>query len=556
MREQLSGTASKSSIPKQTARKSSSSLADSTPDIHRHLGGWLSAPDVHREDRLRSKAFEEPSTKCNPQLRVLIVEGGVEMRAAFCEVAEGFGFSVDKIESAAGARLLLERTQIDILLLDVTESEGQNQALFEEMKTRYAETLVVVMSASGTIASAVKAMQSGAWDYLSKPFPLHILSESLQRAANRRYFNLERQRLQETLPAEIKIAEILGRSPEMDKLYRILSQVSHAKHPVVILGEDGTEKPLLAKSIHSNGPHAAKPFLSLDCKVLEPTLLESKLFGCVENTSDGGGQQQGLLASPFGGTLFLDEIGDMPLGLQGKLVKALKDKEVQPIGGTQAAPVSVRILAATNRDLMQMVRAGLFRMDLFQHLSVVNLRIPPLRGRTDDIAFLAQRYLERIHSTTGIKRTLSNETLRLLETYDWPDNVRELELSIASACWQTTGTELSANHFPKKLLDFHRKNGSEIAPPFSIDKRFGSSPTRGSIASIAEIEQRTIVEAIKQTNGDKRKAARLLGIGKTTIYRKLKEYGLADVDKSTRHMGSNPNSMLDESVIKSGSICA
>jgi two-component system response regulator HydG len=301
----------------------------------------------------------------------------------------------------------------------------------------------------------------------------------------------------------------------------------------MIVGESGTGKPLVAKSIHSNSANATKPFVSLDCKMFGPTLLESELFGHVKGAfSAASTSKRGLLASPQGGSLFLDEIGDMPLQLQGKLVTALKERELRPIGGTKAVPISVRILAATNCDLIEMVRGGQFRMDLYQLLSVVNLRIPPLRGRPDDIAFLAKRFLERIQHRTGIKRTLSQETLRMLETYDWPDNVRELEQSIDQACSESSGPELQAFHLPQNLLNFHRKRESIPTQNRLTSGSANKNAAKESIASIAQMEERAILQAIRHTNGDKLEAARLLGIGKTTLYRKLKDYGPIDSSKT------------------------
>jgi DNA-binding NtrC family response regulator len=467
------------------------------------------------------------------------------MRAVFCEVAESLGFFARGADGTAAARKLLSQNQVDILLLDVTRPESGNLPFFEQIRALHPEILIIAMSSGATIESAVDAMKSGVWDYLSKPFPLHVLTKSLQRAADRRYFDVERRELQENLQLGSGMDGILGRSEEMEKLYRMLSRVGGSDHPVMILGETGTGKALLARSIHANGPNATKPFVSLDCKTLGPALLEDELFGHPKSAfNETCTEKLGLLTSPQGGTLYLDEIADMPLDLQGKLARAIQDKEIRPFDGTQATPISVRILAATNRDLTEMVRTGLFRADLYRLLSVVNLRIPPLRGRPNDVVFLAKRYLERIHQKTGVKRTLSEETLRMLETYDWPDNVRELEESLTRACSRTSEPELRAVHLPQNLIDFHRKKEFEAMGHISEEKRADSTPTaEDGIVTMAFIEQQTILEAIRQTNGDKREAARLLGIGKTTLYRKLKEYGSEDSAKSPVQLHSSTNSM-------------
>jgi DNA-binding NtrC family response regulator len=482
------------------------------------------------DDRGPAMADSQPvAMEDLPLMRLLVVNENTEVRSAFCEVASCLGFLVDETGSAVTAREILVRNQTDILLVDVTRPESGAQSLLEEMKALCPETLVIVMSARATIASAVDTMRLGVCDYLSEPFPLHVLSESLRRAAKRRHFNVERQKLQETLSPEARMADVLGRSTEMEKLYRILSRVADSSHPAMIIGEDGTGKLRVAMSIHSNGPHAAKPFVSLDCKTLGSALLEGELFGHVKGAFSGARREKrGLLASSQGGTLFLNEIGDISLELQAKLMKALREKEVFPLGGTKAVPISVRILAASNRDLTEMVTAGRFRMDLFQLLSVVNLRIPPLRGRPGDIAFLAKRFLEKIKHQSGNQRTLSEETLRILESYDWPENVRELEQSIVRACSESSAAELRASDLPQEVLDFHRKRESNLRVELLVEEAtdVAASVAEPTIVSIAQVEQRAILEALRQTKGDKWQTAQLLGIGKTTLDRRLKEYGL------------------------------
>ena len=336
------------------------------------------------------------------------------------------------------------------------------------------------------------------------------------------------------------MSDALGQSEEMEKLYRILSKVADSAHSVMIIGESGTGKALVARSIHSNGPNASKPFISLDCKLLGPTLLERTLFGHVKGaTNEKDTEECGLMSSSDGGTIFLDEIGDLPLVLQGRLTRALTEKKVRPIGGTRAAALSVRILAATTRDLTQLVKEGLFRMDLYRLLSVVNLRIPPLRGRPDDIAFLAKRFLEKIQGRSGLTRALSNETLRMLETYDWPDNVWELEDAISQACLHCSGPKLEAIHLPQKVLNFHRKRQMEQENHLSLEKKAEVNSVKNNIIPIIKMERRAIREALRQTNGDKIMAARLLGIGKTTLYRKLKDYGISEgLDDEMRGRGT------------------
>ncbi len=297
------------------------------------------------------------------------------------------GFVVHGAESVPAAQTILKHQVVDILLLDLKlPRAGGGLALLEEVKLLHPETAVVVMTAFATVSSAVEAMRTGAGDYLTKPFALDELQAMLERAAIRRHFDLESRKLRERLRTQEGMGNLIGRSPAMEKLYRILSKVAYSSHPVLILGESGTGKELVARAIHFNGANSAKPFIPVDCGSLVPTLIESELFGYVKGAFTGANRaKDGLLVAAAGGTVFLDEIGELPLDLQSKLLRALQEKEVRPVGATHAVPIDVRILAATNRDLSTMVERGSFRKDLFFRLNVVNLKIPPLRERKQDI---------------------------------------------------------------------------------------------------------------------------------------------------------------------------
>jgi two-component system response regulator HydG len=325
---------------------------------------------------------------------------------------------------------------------------------------------------------------------------------------------------------------LVGRSSVMGKLYRILSKVAFTTHPVLIFGEAGTGKELVARSIHSNGPTATKPFIPIDCGSLVPSLIERELFGYVKGAFPEATQSNiGLLAAADGGTVFLDEIADLPLSLQARLLRALQEKQVRPIGGTQSTPISVRVLAATNRDLAAMVQNGRFRKDLFYRLNVVNIRIPPLRDRKGDILLLAENALERLRSESAVPFTLTHDAIRHLTEYDWPGNVRELEHALEHACALSSGPVLRTVDFPAPIqASFPVTNTSPDDGRDTV-----SQPYSQEVISIAELEKQAILRTIDQLNGDKLTAARLLGIGKTTLYRKLKEYGL-----ETRN-GSSPD---------------
>jgi len=299
-------------------------------------------------------------------------------------------------------------------------------------------------------------------------------------------------------------------------------------HPVLILGESGTGKELVARTVHANGPNAQKPFLPVDCGSLVPTLIESELFGFVKGAFTGANHSKdGLLVAAEGGTVFLDEIGELSLDLQSKLLRALQEKEVRPVGATHRVPIRARIVAATNRDLAAMVETGAFRKDLFYRLNVVNLRLPSLRDRLDDIPLLAAHFLDLHSRERGEKFTLSDEALRTMMEYNWPGNVRELEHSIERACALSSGPILHLGDMPTQLQEqglAARRNAIGDGKPAACDGIQKVTP-------LAEQERNSILGTIRMLRGDKLQAAKLLGIGKTTLYRKLKEYGISEASR-------------------------
>jgi DNA-binding NtrC family response regulator len=476
--------------------------------------------------------LQEGGAEHNGLLHVLVVDDDEPVRKACSEVAARMGFSVQTADSATAARAILKHQQVDLLLLDLKLPGGGGLPLLEQVKTLHPDTAVIVMTAFATVSSAVEAMRIGAGDYLTKPFALEELTTVLERAGHRHHIDVQSRLLRERLRTQQGAGGLVGQSPEMEKLYRILSKVAFSTHPVLILGESGTGKELVARSIHFNGPNAAKPFVPVDCGALVPTLIESELFGHVKGAFTGADRaKEGLLASAEGGTVFLDEIGELPLDLQAKLLRALQEKEIRPVGATQAKPISARVLAATNRDLAGMVEQGKFRKDLYFRLNVVNLRIPPLRDRRGDIATLAMHFLRQMQKESGVDRSFSDATLRVLEEYDWPGNVRELENAIERACALSSGPVLHMGDLPTQLQDFRMQQGPAIPldeeDEAKVDRVMSVEMGKGGIVSIAELEKQAILGTIRQLKGDKLMAAKLLGIGKTTLYRKLKEYGIS-----------------------------
>lgn len=470
-------------------------------------------------------------------LEVLVVDDDESIRRVCGEIVTSLGFHVTSAGDVAQATAILERQAFDLLLLDLKLPGTGGSVLLEAVKRMYPETGVVMMTAFATVPSAVEAIRNGAGDYLTKPFTLEELRTVLRQADERRGSIVERTRLRERLRIQISNGSMIGRSPEMEKLYRLVAKVVPSTHPVLILGESGTGKELVARAIHSNGPNASKPFVPVDCGALAPTLIESELFGYVKGAFTGANQsKEGLLTAAGGGTVFLDEIGELPLDLQAKLLRALQEKEVRPVGATQAVPILARILSATHRDLPLMVEQGRFRKDLYYRLNVVNIKIPALRERKADIVDLANLFLERHRKDIYDDRHFSQKTLQLLLEYDWPGNVRELQNAVEHVAAVTTVREIEIAHLPTQLVEFYQQ--TKLRPTPSIGDEAVSSTineplmrqgSRGS-SSIADMERQAILGTIQHTHGDKLMAAKLLGIGKTTLYRKLKEYGLSKGD--------------------------
>lgn len=515
-----------------------------------HDAGWIGRGQIisdeeeagpvengFREADLR-KAGDELSLKIST-MHLLVVDDDDPVRNACCEIARGMGFLVHAADSVLSARNMLKQQPVDLMLLDLKLPGGGGLVLLEEAKAAHPELVVVVMTAYATVSSAVEAMRVGAVDYLTKPFALEELTAMLVRASQQRQSDLESRLLRERLRTQKGDGQLIGNSPEMEKLYRILSKVVFTTHPVLILGESGTGKEMVARTIHFNGPNARKPFIPVDCSSLVPTLIESELFGHVKGAFTGANRsKEGLLAAAAGGTVFLDEIGELPLDLQSKLLRALQEKEVRPVGATHSVPVSARILAATNCDLATMVAQGKFRKDLYFRLNVVNLKIPPLRDRHDDILVLAQHYLDRKQREAGKQFFFSDDALRLIAEYPWPGNVRELVNAVERACAVVSGSLVLISDLPSALQEFwkqaqqnlidQRQLATSSQQPLLNDTALTQLETRERIISIAELEKQAILSTIRQLNGDKLLAAKMLDIGKTTLYRKLKEYGLGE----------------------------
>ncbi|MFZ0978162.1 MAG: sigma-54 dependent transcriptional regulator [Candidatus Acidiferrales bacterium] len=441
-------------------------------------------------------------------ISVLIVEDEDATRNLCRDVVIDAGLHARTTATTEEALEILEQHPVDIVITDLRIPQMGGLQLLKHIREVYPQTAVMVLTQYGTIESAVEATRMGAADYVTKPFHIPELRGKLDRVVRLLEVDRENRILREQLRTRPGFGGLIGTSTKMQRVYRLIEKVSQHNYPVLILGESGTGKELVARSIHFSGSRRNKPFVPVDCSALVPTLIESELFGYVKGAFTGAMHAKtGLMEAAGGGTLFLDEIGDMPIDLQAKLLRAIQEKEVKPVGSTDRISIAVRVIAATNRDLEAAVRQGQFRQDLFFRLNVVQIKLPPLRERKSDIPLLVNAFLEKFSEAGGM-RAISEEAMARLIAYAWPGNIRELENAIERAVALGSGPILHVRDLPSGL---HYAAADRM-------------PQADELMPLEELERRAILRALREAGGDKLAAARLLGIGKTTLYRKLKQY--------------------------------
>jgi DNA-binding NtrC family response regulator len=442
-------------------------------------------------------------------ITVLVVDDEESTRNICCEVARDSGLSVRTACTTEDALGILDQYPVDIVITDLHVPQLGGLELLKRIRSNYPQATVMVLTQYGTISSAVEATRLGAVDYVTKPFHVDDLKGKLERMIHAHELDQENRVLREQLRTRPGFGGLIGVSAKMQRVYRMMEKVSQHNYSVLVLGESGTGKEMVARSIHFSGPRRNKPFVPVDCSALVPTLIESELFGYVKGAFTGAVQRkQGLLEVADEGTVFLDEIGDLPVDLQAKLLRALQEKEIKPVGSTERISIGVRVIAATNRDLEAAVRSGAFRQDLYFRLNVVQIKLPPLRERKSDLPLLVSAFLEKFSDPHGPVRTIAEDAMARLTAYDWPGNVRELENAIERAVALGSGPILHVGDLPTNLQ-------------FGATDRFRDTD---EIVTLDELERRAILRALREAGGDKLAAARLLGIGKTTLYRKLKQY--------------------------------
>jgi DNA-binding NtrC family response regulator len=446
--------------------------------------------------------------------RILLVEDEVNMVRTLTKILERKGYAVDAASTGEAALQRLGQESYDLVITDLNMPVLDGMQLLREMHARQLHPATIVLTGHGTIQTAVEAMKLGAGDYLIKPCHPDELLLVAARLLEVRDLRREVKQLKRELRKFDRFGEIIGTSPPMQEIYHVIDAVSQNKSNVLISGENGTGKELVARTIHSKGPLAVRPFLAINCGALSETLLESQLFGHRKGSFTGAIEDhEGVFQAAAGGTLFLDEISEIPLPLQVKFLRAIQEKEVTPLGSTRPVHVDVRIVAATNRDLDEALKDGTFRTDLYYRLNVVPIHLPPLRERREDIPLLVERFVQDFSGVYGVEpKRVTDEARRKIMAYTWPGNIRELQNAIERAFALSSEPEITVQNLPPAVQRLSEPDpmADALTAPLPLD----------------ELERRNILAALHRSGGNKNEAARLLRIDRQRLYRKIEKYGL------------------------------
>jgi DNA-binding NtrC family response regulator len=447
---------------------------------------------------------------------VLVVDDDSDTRDALDVILHREGYTVHTAASGEEALECLQNQQVDVLLCDVKMPNMDGLAVLRQVKAAETSLVVVMMSGHHDVAAAVDAMKQGAFDYLLKPLSKDDVLRTMQKALSVRALLVENLVLRHQVRDHMARAEVIGSSPAWRRVCELVQQVAPSQATVLLTGESGTGKELVSGLLHRLSPRAERPFIVLNAAALPATLLEAELFGYEKGAFTGAIQRKlGHFELANGGTLFLDEIGDMPPEVQVKLLRVLQDGTLQRLGGTRTLQVDVRVVAATNKNLMEEVAAQRFRHDLYYRLNVISIRLPPLRERRQDISLLAAHFLRKYaHENAKPVTGIQQEALQRLQAYAWPGNVRELENIMERAVVLTQGSIVT-------LADLSLDE-QQMPTLIAMEDHF-MLPVN---ATMAQVERETIAHALRHNDGNRQAAARQLAIGVSTLYRKLKEYEL------------------------------
>ena len=444
---------------------------------------------------------------------VLLIDDEPLLLRSLRRILEDRGHRTALAESPQAADPLLAHPDLAVVLLDLFLGSHSGLDLLDRLKRERPDVAVIVMTGHATIESAVGCMRRGAFDYLAKPFEdVHRVHTTVAKALERQRLVRRNRELEDELRERGGIPELVGRSTPMQALKRTIHSLRHNESHVLIQGESGTGKEIVARAIQLNSPRGSGSFVPVDCGALPETIIESELFGHEKGAFTGALGSQGLFRMAHGGTLFLDEVGEIPPGVQAKLLRALQHKEIRPVGSSTTVPVDIRVISATHRDLSRMVTEARFRADLYYRLNVVRVEIPPLRERREDIPLLVHHFLRKHATQARLVEGIEDDALAALVQADWPGNVRELENAVESALALAPGPRLSVadlRPLRRSVQGLSLAGGEEL--PLSLDA----------------YEAAVLERALQQTAGDASAAARRLGIGRSTFYRKAAHHGIS-----------------------------
>ncbi len=458
--------------------------------------------------------------------RILVVDDEESIREFLDIMLRKEGYEVTCVEDGQKAIDILKKKSFDLLISDLQMPNVTGIELLKHCRESYSDLLFMMITAFGTAESAVEAMKMGAYDYITKPFKIDEVRINIANALRSRNLEVENRVLRKELQKEYSFQNLVGNSEAMHKIFELIRKVSDSPTNVLVTGESGTGKEMVAKAIHYNSPLKDRPFVSVNCGAIPENLVESELFGHKKGSFTGAiSDKEGLFEVADGGTLFLDEIGELPLNSQVRILRAIQEKTVRRVGGTEDIKVEVRIIAATNRDLEQMVQQGTFRQDLYYRLNVINIRTPALRERRDDIPLLAQHFLQKYSDRFGKQiQTISKEAMDLLRKYDFPGNVRELENIIE----RTVALESGATVLPESLPQFvNTPTGRKMVSSDGIEITDEGIDLQ---KVLDQLEKELLVKAIHQANGVKKRAAKLLGITFRSMRYRVEKFSLGKVD--------------------------
>ncbi len=449
--------------------------------------------------------------------KILVVDDEKDICRALEFLLKSDGYTVTVSYSGEDALEKLKREHFDVVLTDLKMDKVDGIAVLEKTKELSSDTSVVVMTAFASVESAVETMKKGASDYIVKPFLNEEIKITLRRVLEQRRLVEENIALRRQLSQRMGCMDFVANSEAMLRIIDTLEKVIPTKSNILILGESGTGKGLIAEMVHCNSPRSDKPFISINCSAIPEGLLESELFGYKRGAFTGAvSDKAGLITMANQGTLFLDEIGDMPLNLQSKLLKVLESSEVTPLGDTRSRLVDVRLITATNQDLEQKIAQKTFREDLYYRLNVIEIRIPPLRERKEDIPMLVNHFVKKYSEENGkTVRGFDSDAMAVLMRYSWPGNVRELRNVIERAIVLCPGDVITPEELPEKL----KKNGGGAS---------GQQETSSLKLSLSEYEKTLILNVYHAQRRNKEETARVLGVDLATLYRKMKKYGIED----------------------------